>query len=146
MIRCENVKIWRFITSGCPLGYLLIQSNNGEAGEKEKYLRALLEHFNKVWEFQPIQSLTDKDIVEINAFIAALPAKHQLCFWHCLHTIKVQLATVGRHPAHYNVEEAFCEFDWIDRLFVPISQVPNPASVSIIFFMHKCQLLNIFLD
>ncbi|KAF8912407.1 hypothetical protein CPB85DRAFT_1561485 [Mucidula mucida] len=117
--------------SGCPLGYLLIQSNNGEAGQKEKYLRALLEHFNKTWEFRPIQSLTDKDIVEINTFIAALPAKHQLCFWHCLRAIKVRLATTGRHPAHYNVEEAFREFDWIDRSFVPINQVADPASIDL---------------
>ncbi|KAF8919416.1 hypothetical protein CPB85DRAFT_1155897, partial [Mucidula mucida] len=73
---------------GCPLGYLLIQSNEGEPGEKEKYLRKLLEHFCTTWELRVLKTLSNKDITEINTFLAELPAKHQLCFWHCLCAIK----------------------------------------------------------
>ncbi len=80
-------------------------------------------HFNKKWEFSLLQTLSDKDLTKINVFIGALPAKHQLCFWHCLCAIKVCLATVSHHPKHYNVEEAFHKYDWIDRSFVPVNQV-----------------------
>ncbi len=85
--------------SGCPLGYLLIQSNNGQEGEKEKYIRKLLEHFRVTWELRVLETLSDKDITEINAFLAELPAKHQLCFWHCLRAIKVRMATIAHHLA-----------------------------------------------
>ncbi|KAF9024172.1 hypothetical protein BDZ89DRAFT_1188004 [Hymenopellis radicata] len=114
--------------SGCPLGYLLIQSNNGEEGAKEKYIRKLLEHFRVKWEMCLLETLSDKDITEINAFLAELPVKHQLCFWHCLRAIKVRLATIARHPAPYNPDEAFKEFDWIDRKFVPVNQM-DPRDV-----------------
>lgn len=107
------------------MGYLLIQSNNGDAGEKEKYIRKLLEHFRVTWEVRLLETLSDKDITEINAFLAELPVKHQLCFWHCLRAIKVRLAILARHPAFYDADEAFKEFDWIDKSFVPVNQITD---------------------
>ncbi|KAF8905333.1 hypothetical protein CPB85DRAFT_1224735, partial [Mucidula mucida] len=75
----------------------------------------------------PIQTLLDKDLTKINAFIATLSIKHQLCFWHCLRAIKICLAILGRHPAFYNADDAFQEYNWIDRTFVPINQICNRA-------------------
>lgn len=116
--------------SGCPLGYLLIQSNNGDAGEKEKYIQTLLDHFCTTWEMHVLETLSDKDITEINAFLAKMPAKHQLCFWHCLRAIKICLATLARHPAYYNADEAFHEFNWIDCWFAPVNQMSEHEAVS----------------
>jgi hypothetical protein len=109
--------------SGCPLGYLLIRSFNGESGGKERYIGDTLEYFNKKWKLWPIFTLTDKDISEINAFLKKFPlAKHQLCFWHCLRAIKTRLSILRRKPKHYDVKEAKNEFDFIDEKFVPIAQ------------------------
>jgi hypothetical protein len=71
-----------------------------------------------------MQVLSDKEITEINALLAELPddIKYQLCFWHCIRAVKTRLAVLGLHPAHYNYD-AFKEFDWIDRDFVPINQL-----------------------
>ena len=76
--------------SGCPMGYILIQtSDEKEAGGKEHYLIKLLSYFKSTWKIKAIITLTDKDISEINAFLKVYPeAKHQLCFWHCLHAVK----------------------------------------------------------
>ena len=76
--------------SGCPLGYLLIQSaKDGKENGKQCYIEELLDHFKCVWKLKPIFTLTDKDMAEINAFLVKFPdAKHQLCFWHCLRAIK----------------------------------------------------------
>ncbi|KAJ7577189.1 hypothetical protein C8J56DRAFT_799033 [Mycena floridula] len=66
--------------SGLPLGYLLIQSNQGDAGGKERYLNVMLGHFNTKWDLRVIAALSDKDWSEINTFLARYPeAKHQLC-------------------------------------------------------------------
>ncbi len=119
--------------SGCPLGYLLIQSDNGQEGEKEKYIQKLLEHFCVTWELRVLKTLSDKDITEINAFPAELLAKHQLCFWHCLCAIKVRMATIARHPALYRPDEAFAEFDWIDHTFVPVNQMNSRDAVGYVF-------------
>ncbi len=78
-----------------------------------------------------LETLSDKDITEITAFLAELPAKYQLCFWHCLRAIKVRLAVLTRHPALYNEEEAFGEFNWIDRTFVPVNQMSKEDAVSL---------------
>ncbi|KAF9474402.1 hypothetical protein BDN70DRAFT_767677, partial [Pholiota conissans] len=107
--------------SGCPLGYLLLQSNHtGEGGEKARYIQNLLEYFQKEWKIRPIVTLTDKDMSEINAFRAAFPdAKHQLCFWHSLQAVQTRLSIIRRRPKFYDVNEAVMEFPWIDRDFVP---------------------------
>ncbi|KAJ7710111.1 hypothetical protein B0H16DRAFT_1745743 [Mycena metata] len=57
--------------------------------------------------------------------LAVLPddIKYQLCFWHCIRAVKTRLSVLGRHPAHYDPDEAFKEFDWINRDFVPINQM-----------------------
>ncbi|KJA13622.1 hypothetical protein HYPSUDRAFT_151410 [Hypholoma sublateritium FD-334 SS-4] len=119
--------------SGCPLGYLLIQSGkDGATGAKERFIKKLLEHFHRVWNIRPIITLTDKDISEINAFAAEFPsAKHQLCFWHCLRAIKTRLSILRRRPKFYDVKEAVGEFDWIDPDFVPIQQSEDPSAVRI---------------
>ncbi|KAK6988241.1 SWIM-type domain-containing protein [Favolaschia claudopus] len=97
--------------SGVPLGFLFLKSHNPDPGEKENYLL--------------MQCLSDKDISEINALLAELPddVKYQLCFWHAIRAVKGRLAIVGRQPAYYNADEAFSEYDWIDRDFVPINQM-----------------------
>jgi len=80
---------------------------------------------------QPIITLTDKDLSEINAFLAEFPdSKHQLCFWHCLHAIKKRLSILHHVPAFYDVEGAWNEFSWIDQDFVPIGQVKPGTQVS----------------
>ena len=110
--------------SGCPLGYLLVQSSHGgEVGAKERYIQQLLKHFQRTWKITPIITLTDKDMSEINACLASFPsAKHQLCFWHCLRAIKTRLSILRRRPKYYDVKEAKMEFDWIDENFVPYGQ------------------------
>ncbi|KAJ7575437.1 hypothetical protein C8J56DRAFT_801436 [Mycena floridula] len=54
--------------SGLPLGYLLIQSNQGVAGGKQRYLDEMLGYFNTKWTIRALATLTDKDWAEINAF------------------------------------------------------------------------------
>ena len=110
--------------SGCPLGYLLIQSSgNTEEGGKERYLRDLLSYVKDTWGLRALITLTDKDLSEINAFLAVYPeAKHQLCFWHCLRAVKTRLSVLRRCPKYYDVLEAKKEFDWIDEAFVPSAQ------------------------
>lgn len=47
-------------------------------------------------------TLTDKDIVEINAFRIEIPdAKHQLCYWHGLRYIEKRLSE-NKPPAAYD--------------------------------------------
>ena len=121
--------------SGCPLGYLLLQSPGADnlesgspAGGKQRYLEDLLKHFRDTWGIHPIFTLTDKDLSEINACLGTFPkAKHQLCFWHCLRAIKTRLSILRRRPRHYDEPEAKKEFDWIDTTFVPIAQAKEPV-------------------
>ncbi|KAJ7500458.1 hypothetical protein B0H11DRAFT_1714586 [Mycena galericulata] len=109
--------------SGMPLGYLLVQSTpDSESGGKEKFLRQLLSHFREVWKIRALATLTDKDWSEIKAFMAE--------------AVKTRLAILRRRPAHYAVEAAHAEFDWIDLKFVPISQSQEIDPVSVI--LSKC--------
>jgi hypothetical protein len=80
--------------SGCPLGYLLLcSSTQGDSGGKGWFIEKLLSHFKHAWDIQPIITLTEKDLSEINAFLKVYPdVKHQLCFWHCLWAIKTHLS------------------------------------------------------
>ncbi|KAJ7867068.1 hypothetical protein B0H13DRAFT_2560350 [Mycena leptocephala] len=111
--------------SRVPLGFIFLKSNKPDLNEKEKYLRAAIRFITVVWHICTKQVLSDKDITEINALLSELPddIKYQLCFWHCICAVKTRLSVLGRHPAHYNAVEAFKEFDWIDRNFVPIDQM-----------------------
>ncbi|KAF5361263.1 hypothetical protein D9758_010272 [Tetrapyrgos nigripes] len=118
--------------SGCPLGYLLLQSPKlGEEGVIEQYIHAFLEHFPKVYQLNPSFMLTDKNLPEINACSKAFPtAKHQLCFWHCLRAVKQQLSILRHHPKYYKVDEARNEFgDAINKDFVPVGQVNESDQV-----------------
>jgi hypothetical protein len=73
-------------------------------------------------------TLTDKDMSEINAFLAKFPnAKHQLCFWHCLRAIKTRLSILRRRPKFYDVLEAKKEFAFVDVSFVPLAQQKEPS-------------------
>jgi hypothetical protein len=112
------------------LGYILIQSAVGnETGGKQRYLEELLEHFQKKWKVRAIFTLTDKDMSEINAFLAKFPkAKHQLCFWHCLRAIKTRLSILRRRPKFYDVLEAKKEFDFVSISFVPRAQEKKPSN------------------
>lgn len=116
--------------SGCPLGYLLIRSSDGNPGGKERYIQNLLEYFKASWKIRALITLTDKDLSEINAFLKVFPdAKHQLCFWHCLKAIKTRLAILRRRPKYYDVKEALKEFDWIDADFVPVAQAKDRSKI-----------------
>ena|ERR1700761_5588992 len=111
--------------SGVPFGFLLLKSKDPEIGEKEDYLRHCLRHFVVQCKLNIEQCLTDKDIIEINASLAEMPAttKHQICFWHSIRIVKGRLCVLARRPAPYDSEAAFRCFDWIDRDFVPIAQL-----------------------
>ncbi|THU75484.1 hypothetical protein K435DRAFT_707083 [Dendrothele bispora CBS 962.96] len=127
--------------SGCPLGYLLLQSpKSGEEGAKESFIRAFLEHFQKHYELNPSFTLTDKDLSEINAFLKVFPdAKHQLCFWHCLRAVKQRLSILRHPPKFYNVTEARNEFgDAINKDFVPVGQVSDSERVVSYLFLVEC--------
>ncbi|KAK6992361.1 hypothetical protein R3P38DRAFT_2802832 [Favolaschia claudopus] len=89
------------------------------------WTRHIARHVVRTWGMEVMQCLSDKDISEINALLAELPddVKYQLCFWHAIRAVKGRLAIVGRQPAYYNADEAFSEYDWIDRDFVPINQM-----------------------
>ncbi|KAF9563663.1 hypothetical protein CPC08DRAFT_632434 [Agrocybe pediades] len=94
--------------SGCPLGYLMIHSSNGDTGGKQRFISDLLNHFKKKWHVNALFTLTDKDFSEINAFREVFPeAKHQLC----------------PTSKFYDVMEAKKEYKWIDESFIPIGQV-----------------------
>jgi hypothetical protein len=126
--------------SGCPLGYLLIQSSGDtEEGGKERYLRDLLSYVKDTWNLRALITLTDKDLSEINAFLAVYPeAKHQLCFWHCLRAVKTRLSILQRRPKHYDVLEAKREFDWIDEMFVPSAQSKGKQVCEVSSTLHLC--------
>jgi hypothetical protein len=127
------------------LGYLLIQSNGGTTGAKERFLSEFLEYINVHWNLRVIITLTDKDWAEINAFLAKFPeAKHQLCFWHALRAIKRRLSFLRRAPAFYNVTLAVAEFDWIDPSFVPVSQCAIEDRVSChLYVMHVSNMIDL---
>ncbi|KAJ7588953.1 hypothetical protein C8J56DRAFT_889708 [Mycena floridula] len=103
-------------SSGLPLGYLLIQSNQGEAEGKERYISNVLAYFKKTWKIRAIITLTDKDWSEINAFLKNFPdAKHHI---------------LRRQPAFYNVEQAHEKYpNWIDLTFVPVKQALVPPEI-----------------
>ncbi|TBU40260.1 hypothetical protein BD309DRAFT_870600 [Dichomitus squalens] len=98
--------------SGLPLGYLLLQSDGGEKGGKERYLTCFLSQIRDKWDLQAVFTHTDKDWSEINA---------------C--PIKSRLSILRRMPAYYNVQEAHEEFSWISEDFVPLQQQANPVRV-----------------
>ncbi|KAJ7659443.1 hypothetical protein B0H17DRAFT_954753 [Mycena rosella] len=112
-------------SSGVPLGFILLKSNQPELHEKEKYIRAAIRFITVVWKIRVKQALSDKEITEINALLGELPddIKYQLCFWHSIRAVKTRLSILGRHPAHYDAAEAFNEFNWIDRKFLLINQL-----------------------
>ncbi|KAK6984287.1 hypothetical protein R3P38DRAFT_3332864 [Favolaschia claudopus] len=78
----------------------------GSGLPKEQYIRRFIRRFIDHWSLEIIQSLSDKDITEINALLAELPddIKHQVCFWH-------------------SIRITFAEFHWIDRIFIPLGQL-----------------------
>jgi MULE transposase domain len=135
--------------SGCPLGYLLVQSpsaDGGTEGAKERLITRLLKHLRDRWNFKPSTTLSDKDWSEINAFLQVYPqAKHQLCFWHDLRAIKTRLATLRRKPAHYDVNEARREFVFIKPDFVPDAQADDPEEVGLISIDMGTSINHIFL-
>ena len=82
--------------AGIPLGWCFVHSKGpkgSQDGGKQKVLIDFLQHFHDEWGIQPLVTLSDKDFSEINAYSNVFPsAKHQLCFWHCLHAVKKCLA------------------------------------------------------
>ena len=98
-------------------------------GSKEHFISTFLSHFKTEWNLQPIFTLTDKDMSEINACRGQFPdAKHQLCFWHCLRAVKTRLSVLRRRPKIYNVKEAVSEFDFISSTFLPQAQSKEPLT------------------
>ncbi|KAJ7756443.1 hypothetical protein DFH07DRAFT_742593 [Mycena maculata] len=127
--------------SGLPVGFLLIKTNNPDPNQKEQYIRSVIRHFVDNWNLRVRQCLTDKEITEINALLGELPedVKYQVCFWHSIRIVKGRLCVLARRPAHYDVKEAFSEFDWIDRDFVPIAQL-DPNLQTAVFFLVQNSL------
>jgi hypothetical protein len=126
--------------SGLPLGFLLIKSDGDpEPNKKEAYIRSVTRHFLDTWNLRVRQCLTDKDITEINAFLGELPedVKYQICFWHAIRTVKGRLSVLARRPAFYNVDEAFSEFDWIARDFIPVAQLDPELRTAVLSAPHK---------
>ncbi|KAG8894884.1 hypothetical protein FRB99_000926 [Tulasnella sp. 403] len=115
--------------SGLPLGYLFVKKTGDPApNAKTNILEQFLQHFRDKWNLQLKFTLSDKDPSEISAFRAMWPkAKHQLCFWHCLRSMKTRLSVLKRQPAHYNVVDAVQEFSFIDKTFLPLTQQPKSA-------------------
>ncbi|KAJ7619329.1 hypothetical protein FB45DRAFT_839733, partial [Roridomyces roridus] len=105
--------------SGVPLGFLFLKSKNPEVNAKEDYIRRCLRHFVVTHKLDVDQCVTDKDITEINAMLAEIPAgvKYQVCFWHAIRIVKGRLCVLARRPAPYDGNAAFRCFDWIDRTF-----------------------------
>ncbi|KAF8177715.1 hypothetical protein K438DRAFT_2180966, partial [Mycena galopus ATCC 62051] len=132
-----------FFGSGLPVGFLLIKTNNPDPNRKEQYIRSVIRHFVEDWNLRVLQSLTDKDITEINALLAELPedVKYQVCFWHSIKIVKGRLRVLARRPAFYDVKEAFNEFDWIDRDFVPIAQLDPDLQTPVCFCVKSSCIL-----
>ncbi|KAK6966913.1 SWIM-type domain-containing protein [Favolaschia claudopus] len=102
-----------------------LPTSSPDPNQKEKYIRSFIRNLLDKWNLDVIQSLSDKDMTEINALLAELPddIKHQVCFWHSIRIVRGRLSVLARRPAFYDVNEAFREFDWIDRDFLPIGQL-----------------------
>ncbi|KAI0074399.1 hypothetical protein K474DRAFT_1601490 [Panus rudis PR-1116 ss-1] len=118
--------------SGIPLAFLFIQTTKDAAsGAKEKVLTRFLTALKELG-VEPEYTLSDKDWSEINAMRTVWPkAKHQLCFWHALRTVKQRLAKTRERPGPYNGVEACEEFSFIDATFLPRAQCdPNDLGVS----------------
>ncbi|KAG8898534.1 hypothetical protein FRB99_007378 [Tulasnella sp. 403] len=115
--------------SGLPLGYLFMKKTGDPApNAKTNILEQFLQHFQDKWNLQLKFTLSNKDPSEISAFRAMWPkAKHQLCFWHCLRSMKTQLSVLKLQPAHYNIVDAIQEFSFIDKMFLPLTQQPKSA-------------------
>lgn len=114
--------------SGLPLGFLLIQNKGGQEGGTQRCLEQFIGYF-----YDRLETIlfghTDKNMPEINAFRAVLrAAKHQLCFWHALRAIKTRLSILRRQPAHYDVDSARAEFDFIAADFLPKRQRDGDAA------------------
>ncbi|KAK7034387.1 SWIM-type domain-containing protein [Favolaschia claudopus] len=101
--------------SGLPVGFLFIKTSSPDPNQKEKYIRSFIRNLLDKWNLDVIQSLSDKDMTEINALLAELPddIKHQVCFWHSIRIVRGRLSVLA----------PFREFDWIDRDFLPIGQL-----------------------
>ena len=71
--------------SGLPLGFIVILSNGGAKGGKERLLVQFLKAIKLQWDLNPAFTLSDKDVSEIHALVTVFPeAKHQLCYWHAI--------------------------------------------------------------
>ncbi len=112
--------------AGVVLGWCFIWSKalkDPQNGNKQKILVDFLQHFRDEWGVRPLVTLSDKDFSEINAYSKVFPsAKHQLCFWHCLHAVKKQLAVTHWQPGFYNIAQAWKEFPFIHEHFLPLAQ------------------------
>ncbi|KAJ6484693.1 hypothetical protein C8R45DRAFT_829659, partial [Mycena sanguinolenta] len=130
--------------SGLPVGFLLIKTNDLDPNQKEQYIRSVIRHFVDNWNLRVLQCLTDKDITEINALLGELPddVKYQVCFWHSLRIVKGRLSVLARRPAFYDVKEAFAEFDWIDRDFVPVAQLDESLHTEVLSFLYNIYFIN----
>lgn len=84
----------------------------------------MLEYFQSKWLQCVLTTLLDKDRTKINVFLHKFPdAKHQLCFWHCLCALKLQLSILCCRPAPYNLNKAYMKYDFIDWAFIPRAQM-----------------------
>lgn len=100
-----------------------LSGGRGTGTSKGVLLETMLMHLKTKYGIKPMFTHSDKDAVEINALRTCFPeAKHQICLWHSLRSVKVRMAVIKRAPAPYNSALANEEFDWIDPKFIPIGQ------------------------
>ena len=114
--------------SGIPIAFLLISTSKDAAPlAKEKVLERFLAEL-KALGVRPKFTLSDKDWSEIDALRANWPeAKHQLCFWHGLRSVKGRLSKNKDTPGPYDVKKAIEEFSFIDPSFVPVGQLEDQS-------------------
>ncbi|KAJ7018472.1 hypothetical protein C8F04DRAFT_1243226 [Mycena alexandri] len=105
------------------ISYLFIWSSSVvPAGAKNSSFDTFL-HILTCLDDQSYHPLSDKYWISKHLWPIDCPeGKHQLCFGHTLRAIKKRLVILRRTPAHYDVELAHAEFNWIVLNFVPLGQ------------------------
>lgn len=135
--------------SGIALSWLLVRyipKTKPPVNSKRSILDRWLRQLKGSWGLVAVKTLSDKDQSEIAAMHAVFPeATHQLCFWHAGRAVKQRLAVLRRQPAPYDAEKAHEEFDFIDKAFVPVSQLDKlmPEEVRTIQFISHMFLIRI---
>src|SRR5258708_2466076 len=112
------------VGEGLPLSYLfVVTSADAPPHTKERVLVNWMAAL-KAQGITPEFTFSDKDQSEINALGQVWPtAKHQLCFWHILQSLRHRLANNRDPPTFYGSVDAKQLFGFIDSAFLPAGQM-----------------------